>query len=155
MSKRFGKKVRDLKIPEGNGREGAGGGDCLNQSEALLHFFSLYNSDFTKQNTKMTVTVKEQRDCWYMWFSKGFTVLSSNLTTRATRFPKFCQSEDWESFIFSQNCYQYQHSAASPSTLYPRIYKMFSHQKKKYKQNISITINTVYRFGFVSDFILL
>ena len=49
VSERFGKKVRDLKIPEGNGREGAGGGDCLNQSEALLHFvftlqFGLYQT---------------------------------------------------------------------------------------------------------------
>ena len=89
-----------------------------------------------------------------MWFSKGFTVLSSNLTTRATRFPKFCQTEDWEIFIFSQNCYQYQHSAASPSTFYPRIIlqNVFT-PKKIYKQNILITINTVYRIGFVSDFI--
>ena len=69
-------------------------------SSSPFFFFSLYNSDFTKQNTKMTVRVREQRGCWYMWFSKGFTVLSSNLTTRATRFPKFCQSEDWEIFIF-------------------------------------------------------
>ena len=51
MSERFGKKVRDLKIPEGNGREGAGGGDCLNQSEALLHFF--FTLQFGLYQTKL------------------------------------------------------------------------------------------------------
>ena len=155
MSKRFGKKVRDLKIPEGNGREGAGGGDCLNQSEALLHFFSLYNSDFTQQNTKMTVRVREQRGCLYMWFSKGFTVLSSNLTTRATRFPKFCQSEDWEIFIFFLKIAISISTQQQVHQLCTQEFTKCFHTKKIYKQNISITINTVYRFGFVSDFILL
>ena len=90
-----------------------------------------------------------------MWFSKGFTVLSSNLTTRATRFPKFCQSEDLGNFYFFSKLLSVSALSSKSINFVPKNLQNVFTQKNIYKQNISITINTVYRFGFVSDFILL